>query len=145
MITEHHSQSPDETYAIGKTIGSRLKGDEIILLSGELGAGKTLITKGIAESLGIDPEEVVSPSFTVANYFHGRDDIRFQHIDLYRLGTEGGQYLPEIDDYIDEAIIVVEWAQYLNPSYFDSKRVIAIDFQLDPKNDNHRAITIEED
>lgn len=143
MTTEHHSQSPAETVAIGLGIGLRLKGNEIIFLDGDLGAGKTLLTKGIAQGLGIDPEDVVSPSFTLANQFDGRDGIRLHHIDLYRLGPSvGGGSLPEIDDYLGEAVIVIEWAQYLDPSYLSLRNAITAAIRLDPQNPGHRRIKI---
>ncbi|MCK4836393.1 MAG: tRNA (adenosine(37)-N6)-threonylcarbamoyltransferase complex ATPase subunit type 1 TsaE [Candidatus Aminicenantes bacterium] len=69
MISKLTSPTPSKTYEIGSRIGNNLKGDEIILLAGELGAGKTLLTKGIAASLGIDPDEIVSPTFTLMNQF----------------------------------------------------------------------------
>ena len=65
MNLKLNSPSANKTFDIGRQLGSHLKGDELILLIGELGAGKTLITKGIASSLGIDPREIVSPTFTL--------------------------------------------------------------------------------
>ena len=139
MNLKLYSNSPENTVEIGGKIGSRLKGNEIILLSGDLGAGKTLLTKGIASSLGIDPNEVVSPSFTLINHFSGK--YRLFHVDLYRMGDLIATTLPEIDEYIDEGIIVVEWAQYLDPSYFQLTNVINIDFQT--ANHNRRTLTIQ--
>ncbi len=142
MNIEVHSNSPADTVNIGETIGSQLKGREIILLEGELGAGKTLLTKGIARALGIEPETVVSPSFTLINEFRGDNGIRFIHIDLYRLGPSAGANLMEIDDYIDEGIIVIEWAQFLSPGYFDMEQAIRVSFQLSESNDNARILKI---
>ncbi|MGE5341114.1 MAG: tRNA (adenosine(37)-N6)-threonylcarbamoyltransferase complex ATPase subunit type 1 TsaE [Candidatus Omnitrophota bacterium] len=143
MITERLSQSPDETLAIGETIGSQLKGHEVILLIGELGVGKTLLTKGIARALGIDPDEVVSPSFTLVNEFKGRNGWRLIHVDLYRLGPSTSSHLPEIDDYLGEAIIIIEWAQYLPPAYFQLTDSITITFHLKPGDESQRILTIE--
>ncbi len=144
MISKLTSPTPSKTYEIGSRIGNNLKGDEIILLAGELGAGKTLLTKGIAASLGIDPDEIVSPTFTLMNQFdfqfkskkNRREHSRqFIHFDCYRLAREmknqsDGLVLPEIDEWIDEAIIVVEWAQYLHPSYFSLPKTIWIIFEI---------------
>ncbi|MCP5047999.1 MAG: tRNA (adenosine(37)-N6)-threonylcarbamoyltransferase complex ATPase subunit type 1 TsaE, partial [bacterium] len=127
----------------GESLGEQLKGSEVILLKGDLGAGKTLLTKGIAAALGIEPEEVVSPTFTLVNEYRGPDNRRFFHIDLYRLGPSAADTLPEIDDYIDEGIIVIEWAQFLEPSYFQMDRIIDIDFQLSQENDDARTIHID--
>src|SRR5688500_8094665 len=82
-VGELHSSSPVETFNFGHQLGARLEGGEILLLSGPLGAGKTLLVKGICAALGIDEEDVTSPSFTLVNPYTGR--LRLYHIDLYRL------------------------------------------------------------
>ena len=135
------SKSPDDTFLVGRSIGAQLKGNEIIFMRGELGAGKTLLTKGISQSLGIDAGEVVSPTFTLMNEFQ-YEDGKLYHFDLYRLGP-APVTLPEIDDYMDEAVIIIEWAQYLHPSYFESAGSIEIDFQLSEQNDDYRTISIK--
>lgn len=141
MITHFLSTSPDLTFQLGEKIGKSLKGTETLLLSGDLGAGKTLLTKGIAHSLNIDPEEVVSPSFTLMNRFQGK--YLLFHIDLYRLGDETGEKireLGEMDDYIGQGIVIIEWAQFLENSYYSMKNTIDIRFRLTPED--HREITI---
>src|SRR5688572_1572979 len=82
-VGEFRSSSPAETFNYGHQLGARLRGGEILLLSGPLGAGKTIFVKGIAAALGIDEEDVTSPSFTLVNPHFGR--LRLYHIDLYRL------------------------------------------------------------
>jgi len=135
MPTQAHSNTPDETFRIGEKLGEKLLGREIILLSGELGAGKTLVTKGIAAACGVDPDEVVSPTFTIMNRYEGTFPIF--HIDLYRLGenlkrmTSG---LPEIDDNIDEGIIIIEWAQFLPGLYFALKNTVKVDIRVIDEN-----------
>lgn len=143
MIIEIHSQSPGDTFNIGEKIGRQLEGDEIIFLKGELGAGKTLLTKGIARALGIEADEVVSPTFTLVNQFQGKDEQRLFHIDLYRLGPAIAGHLPEIDDYIDEGVIVVEWAQFLESSYFGLKNSIRVTLRLVKDNENARILEID--
>ncbi|MCP5054629.1 MAG: tRNA (adenosine(37)-N6)-threonylcarbamoyltransferase complex ATPase subunit type 1 TsaE, partial [bacterium] len=71
MTIKVHSNSPADTYRTGESLGEQLKGSEVILLKGDLGAGKTLLTKGIAAALGIESEEVVSPTFTLINEYRG--------------------------------------------------------------------------
>lgn len=129
MILKVNSNSPDRTFEIGEKIGQLLRGDEVILLCGDLGAGKTLFTKGIASSLGINPDNVVSPTFVIMNKFDG-DLHSLSHFDLYRLGENIDNNVPEIDEHINENIIVVEWAQYLNSSYFKLKNSIDIKFSV---------------
>ncbi|HXD33321.1 MAG TPA: tRNA (adenosine(37)-N6)-threonylcarbamoyltransferase complex ATPase subunit type 1 TsaE [Pyrinomonadaceae bacterium] len=108
------SHSPADTVSLGSTIGGLLSGGEILLLSGPLGAGKTMFVKGLAVSLGIDPEEVTSPTFTLVNPYEGR--LRFYHIDLYRL-DEGptAAHAVDLDELLSEerAVIMIEWAERL--------------------------------
>jgi tRNA threonylcarbamoyladenosine biosynthesis protein TsaE len=107
--------SVEETFGLGLKLGERLQGGEIMLLDGPLGAGKTLLTKGVAAALGLDPDEVTSPSFTLVNlYTEGR--LPLYHLDLYRL-SEGAAaaHAVDLDELlIDErAVIVIEWAERL--------------------------------
>ena len=109
---EFVSSSPEETFNYGHRIGARLEGGEILLLSGPLGAGKTLLVKGICAALGIDEEEVTSPSFTLVNPYAGR--LQLYHIDLYRL-DEGASaaHAVDLDELLSDerAVIVIEWAE----------------------------------
>ena len=108
------SGEPEETFSLGERVGKQLAGGEILLLRGALGAGKTLFVKGIAAALGIDRENVTSPSFTLVNPYQGR--LTLYHIDLYRL-DEGASAAHAVD--LDElltngkAVIVIEWAERL--------------------------------
>src|SRR4030095_3763605 len=101
---------PEETARVGARLVEQLRGGEILLLSGPLGAGKTVFVKGLAAALDIDPEEVTSPSFTLVNPYAGR--LPLFHIDLYRL-DEGASAANAVD--LEEllthehAVIVVEW------------------------------------
>ena len=111
-LGEFTSVSPQQTFELGNEIVSRLKGGEILLLSGPLGAGKTILVKGICAALGIDDEEVTSPSFTLVNPYDGR--LRLYHLDLYRL-DEGASaaHAVDIDDLLadEDSVIVIEWAE----------------------------------
>ena len=105
----HHER---ETFDLGVRLGAQLSGGEIILLSGPLGAGKTMLVKGIAHALGIDEAEVTSPSFTLVNPHRG--GLLLYHIDLYRL-DEGAAAAHAIDlDEIltdERAVVIIEWAE----------------------------------
>ena len=107
-----HNQS--ETYDLGEELGRELSGGEIILLNGPLGAGKTMLVKGIASALGIDPEDVTSPSFTLVNPHPGR--LLLYHIDLYRL-DEGASaaHAVDLDEILtdENAVVIIEWAERL--------------------------------
>jgi len=140
VIVKFGSNSPQETFNLGQRIGKKLSGTEVILLSGDLGTGKTLLVKGIAHGLGIREDEVVSPTFTILNHYMG-ENFRLFHIDLYRLEGKISKYFYELDDNIDEGIIAVEWAQFLDASYFALPRLVAI--QIDDLSDDRREIRIE--
>jgi tRNA threonylcarbamoyladenosine biosynthesis protein TsaE len=109
------TSSPDETFDLGKHFGEQLTGGEILLLSGPLGAGKTVFVKGLASALGIDPEEVTSPSFTLVNPYPAARLPLF-HLDLYRL-DEGAAaaHAVDLDELLtdERAVVVIEWAERL--------------------------------
>ncbi len=107
------TESPDETFEVGRALGEKLSGGEILLLGGPLGAGKTVFVKGLASGLGVDPEEVSSPSFTLVNrYDEGR--LVLYHLDLYRL-AEGAAaaHAVDLEELLSDerAVIVIEWAE----------------------------------
>jgi len=110
---EWTSHGPQETFDAGRRAGERLAGGEILLLSGALGAGKTVFVKGLAAGLGLDPAEVSSPSFTLVNR-HAEGRLLLYHIDLYRL-DEGASaaHAVDLDELLSDerAVIVIEWAE----------------------------------
>ncbi|HEV2704429.1 MAG TPA: tRNA (adenosine(37)-N6)-threonylcarbamoyltransferase complex ATPase subunit type 1 TsaE [Pyrinomonadaceae bacterium] len=112
---EWTSQSAEETFAHGARVGGRLAGGEILLLEGTLGAGKTVFAKGLAAALGVDPDEVTSPSFTLVNRYEGAS-LTLYHLDLYRLdeGVQAAHAVGLEELLADErAVIVIEWAERL--------------------------------
>jgi len=117
MISDYSdflSRNEAETFALGERLGSDLEGGEIILLNGPLGAGKTMVVKGIAHALGIDEEEVTSPSFTLVNPHPGK--LLLYHIDLYRLDNgAAAAHAVDLDEILTDetAVVVIEWAERL--------------------------------
>lgn len=102
-------QSPKETQSLGHAIGHQLRGGEIIALTGELGTGKTVLTKGIASGVGIPPEQVTSPTFTFIHEYYGR--LRLIHADLYRIQNLAELQSIGLEDYYDTSTsVVIEWA-----------------------------------
>ena len=106
------TRSVEETFEAGMRVGARLAGGEVLLLDGELGAGKTVFVKGLAAGLELDVDEVTSPSFTLVNRYAGGRLILY-HLDLYRL-PEGAAAVHAVDleELLAEAgaVIVIEWA-----------------------------------
>jgi tRNA threonylcarbamoyladenosine biosynthesis protein TsaE len=130
------SQAPEMTFAFAEQIGERLKRRAVFLLSGDLGAGKTVFAKGLAAGLGIDPEEVTSPSFTLVNEYEGR--LRLYHIDLYRLDAGACRELGLEEIFADESsVTVIEWAERLNEIPAGAIRV-----EIDYLSDSERRIKV---
>ena len=105
----YKSDSKDETFKLGKKIGKIVDKDQLILLSGDLGAGKTLLVQGIARGLHID-ERITSPTFNLIKEYKG--DCNLFHMDLYRLDSSEELYNIGFIDYIDRTgIVVIEWPE----------------------------------
>ena len=130
-MVEFRSESPADTLSWTQDLASRLLGNELFFLTGSMGAGKTLFCKGLAGGMGIDADEVVSPTFTLLNCYRG-ERFRLYHLDLYRLGDRPGGigFCPEIDDQLGLGVMVVEWAEYLSPAYWKLEQVIEVGFQV---------------
>lgn len=107
------SNSEQQTYELAKKLAESLPLPAHILLYGDLGAGKTIFAKGLADGFGIaDPDDVSSPTFTLINQYAGR--VKIYHIDLYRIATGAldGLGLEEVFDD-PSAAVIVEWADRL--------------------------------
>ncbi len=112
-MKKYTTNSEKETFKLAKNISSNFKGDEVLLLVGELGAGKTVFTKGIAAGLGLaDYHRVCSPSYTLINIYKAKFPII--HIDLYRLENKADIFGLGWEDYLGQGVIVIEWADKLD-------------------------------
>ncbi|MEG2353979.1 MAG: tRNA (adenosine(37)-N6)-threonylcarbamoyltransferase complex ATPase subunit type 1 TsaE, partial [Clostridium sp.] len=101
----------DETIALGNQLGSLCNKGDIICLVGDLGSGKTHMSKGIAKGLEID-DHVTSPTFTIVNEYQGR--LKFYHFDVYRVNDPDEIDAIGFDEYIfGDGISVIEWANYI--------------------------------
>ena len=134
------ANTTEEIFSIGEEIASGLDGGEVILLYGGLGAGKTLLTKGIMSGLDYDIDEVTSPSFTLVNLYETeRFDV--YHIDLWRLdaaiNTAEAVGLNEILEN-ERAVTIIEWADRLNDKVLPN----TITIKIEGDGDEPRMITM---
>jgi tRNA threonylcarbamoyladenosine biosynthesis protein TsaE len=112
---EFLTHSTEETIALGRKIAGELKVPVLVLLSGDLGAGKTTLTKGIASGLHAAKEEdVTSPTFTLVHKYEG--EARVYHVDLYRIGdAHDFETLGLEDVFSEQAVVLVEWPERMPP------------------------------
>ena len=130
------TRSAEETIELGRKIGTILKPDEVVALTGQLGAGKTTLIQGIAEGLGVK-DYVTSPSFIIINEYQGR--FPFYHVDLYRL-DEGAEVLDlGIEEYFDRGgVCVIEWAERLG----GLKPKLCHEIEIEIVTENERKICV---
>ena len=134
------SESEETTFNLGQKIGSLIKQGDVIALIGELGSGKTNLTKGIAAGLNVvDYEYVNSPAFDLIHEHRG--DINLFHMDFYRIDYLSPEDFPWLDEYLfSNGVCVIEWADKFIDSLIDS--YLKIEMKYDPNNDNFRKICI---
>jgi len=106
-----HSES--ETHAAGRALAPQIAPGTIVLLYGDLGAGKTVFVRGLAEGLGLDPEAVSSPTFTIVQEYRG-PAVTLQHVDLYRLSPREVEDLALEDLLSASTVMAIEWAERLD-------------------------------
>jgi tRNA threonylcarbamoyladenosine biosynthesis protein TsaE len=109
---EFTTSSTEQTIALGRKLAAQLRPPKIVLLRGDLGAGKTTIAKGIAEGLeAASREDVTSPTFTLVHEYRGPEFIVY-HIDLYRVDTQRELETLGLDDLVaDNSILLIEWGE----------------------------------
>jgi tRNA threonylcarbamoyladenosine biosynthesis protein TsaE len=133
------TSSPEQTVALGRQLATELEPPALVLLYGELGAGKTTLVKGIVSGLGLAAEEeVTSPSFVFVHTF--RNQVRLYHVDLYRIEEPAELESLGLDDLLaEQAVVVVEWAERLAlPALTPAVRVY-----LEAVADEQRRIRVE--
>jgi len=109
---EFITHSPEETVALGRSMAARLAPPKLVVLRGELGAGKTTLVKGIAEAFqAASAEDVTSPTFTLVHEYRG-PAVNLYHIDLYRIDTPRQLETLGLDDLMaDNSILLIEWGE----------------------------------
>jgi len=135
---EFQTQKPEETVELGRKIGRALRQGDILLLMGDLGAGKTTLAQGIAAGLGVSKDQYVrSPTFTLVNEYQGT--LPVYHIDLYRIETPSDLVNLNLEEYFfGPGVTLVEWGEKLlrdpatnsNPLQFEITDAIEIYFEI---------------
>jgi tRNA threonylcarbamoyladenosine biosynthesis protein TsaE len=110
-VTELLAATAEEMQALGRRIAEQLRPGDLVVLTGDLGAGKTTLTQGIGEGLGVDGP-VVSPTFVIARVHRG-GRVPLVHVDAYRLGSVAEVDDLDLDAELDESVTVVEWGEGL--------------------------------
>ena len=131
--------SADAMKALGAQIGALTRGGEVIELVGDIGAGKTTFTKGLAHALGVD-EDVQSPTFTISRVYDATEGRRLAHYDFYRLG-DAGVLRAELAESVSDpsTITVIEWAEIVE----DVLPAATLRLEIIPSADDARMVTIE--
>jgi len=132
-ITTH---SQDDTASVGRRLASTLVPGSVVLLTGDLGAGKTALVRGLAEGLGVAPGEVSSPTFTLMQEYRG-GRIPLIHVDLYRLNDAREVDELGLDELGLESVLAIEWAEKLPRPIGD-----AIEVRIEHGGGDERRLTI---
>ena len=133
------SNSELETKQLAKNIASKLNKNSVIVLQGDLGAGKTKFTEGILEYFNLS-DEISSPTFTIVNEYNAKD-INIYHFDVYRLADIDEFYAIGGEEYFEKGICIIEWGEIIQDAL--PKDYMKITFERNFENENSRNIKIE--
>ena len=136
MKLEHTLPTPDDTRALGAELADLLQAGDLVVLVGPLGAGKTALTQGIGQGLGVR-EPVTSPTFVIARV-HTGGRLPLVHVDAYRLGSVADVDDLDLDASADESVTVVEWGQGLVEQLADEH----LEVQLEREDDDVRTAVL---
>jgi len=139
VFATHHTNSESETHILAQSLSSILEHNDIIMLNGPMGAGKSVLARGIIQSISNTPnEDIPSPTFTLVQQYETSKGLLW-HYDLYRLENAEEIYETGWEDIINQDIIIIEWAEkleHLMPNQY-------IDITIEPLQNNDRKITIK--
>ena len=133
------SNSEEETKLIGKKFAATLEKGDVVVLTGDLGSGKTKFTEGVLQYFGLE-NEISSPTFTIVNEYV-KGDTNIYHFDVYRLEDEDEFYAIGGDEYFDKGICLVEWGEMIKNVL--PKKYIHITFSRNLDEEDKRIINIE--
>ncbi len=137
-MREYITHSVEETLEAAADVASRLSAGDIILYDGDMGAGKTHFTKGLAKALGID-DEITSPTFALVNEYYG--DLPLFHFDLYRIESYDDLYAIGFFDYLDRGgIIAAEWSENITGLAEELPQTVKI--RIEKLSDTERRILV---
>ena len=132
------SKSENDTIEFANNLASLLKNGDIIVLSGDLGSGKTKFTQGILRHFGLE-DEISSPTFTIVNEYH-KDETNIYHFDVYRLTDSDEFYAIGGDEYLNNGICIIEWGEIIEDILPND--YIKINFTKDVENENYRTLEL---
>ena len=133
------SKSENDTKEFAKDFASKLKKGDVIVLSGELGSGKTKFTEGFLSYFGLE-NEISSPTFTIVKEYK-KDNINIYHFDVYRLEDSSEFYAIGGDEYFEKGICIIEWGELIQDAL--PKKYIKIDFSRSPEDENFRILNVQ--
>lgn len=134
------SNSEEETKLIGRKFAKDLKKGDVIVLTGDLGSGKTKFTEGVLQFFGLE-NEISSPTFNIVNEYVNRD-VNVYHFDVYRLEDEDEFYAIGGEEYFEKGICLIEWGEMIEHAL--PNKYIQISFSRNLEDENLREIVIEE-
>jgi tRNA threonylcarbamoyladenosine biosynthesis protein TsaE len=134
------SNSEEETKLIGRKFAKDLKKGDVIVLTGDLGSGKTKFTEGVLQFFGLE-NEISSPTFNIVNEYVNRD-VNVYHFDVYRLEDEDEFYAIGGEEYFEKGICLIEWGEMIESAL--PNKYIQISFSRNLEDENVREIVIEE-
>ena len=133
------SKSEKETTEFAKDLASKLKAGDTIVLTGELGSGKTKFTEGFFFFFGLQ-DEISSPTFTIVNEYNAQN-VNIYHFDVYRLSDTDEFYAIGGEEYFEKGICLIEWGEIIEDAL--PKEYIHITIDKDPNNDNYRLLHVQ--
>lgn len=134
------SKSEADTLAFAKKLASKLNKSDIVVLTGELGSGKTKFTEGFLEFFGLE-KEISSPTFTIVNEYNAENGLNIYHFDVYRLSDTEEFYAIGGEEYFENGICIIEWGEIILDAL--PKDYIHITFEKNSENENERILKIE--
>ncbi len=132
------SKSENDTIEFANNLANQLKNGDIIVLSGDLGSGKTKFTQGILKHFDLE-NEISSPTFTIVNEYH-KDKTNIYHFDVYRLTDSDEFYAIGGDEYLNNGICIIEWGEIIEDILPND--YIKISFSKDSENENYRILEL---